>query len=651
MTTHHYIAATAGHIDHGKSALVQALTGVDPDRLPEEKRRGITIELGFAHLDLPVADGGAMLRVGIVDVPGHEDFIKNMVAGVGAVDIAILVVAANEGWMQQTEEHLQIVEYLAARSRVIALTKCDLLPDPEPRLEELRQVAAGTGFADCSIVPVSALRNTGLGLLRQEITAQLAALQPRRDAGTPRLAVDRAFTMAGAGTVVTGTLAGGALQSGQEVAVWPGGQRARIRAVESFNQAAAQVVPATRVALNLSPARGATRQIRRGDVVTRVQSIAGGARFDAELTRSPRTVGDHAGPLLRDGTRVRLHHGTANTAATVRLEPERVRAGLPAGERCLARIQLDAARPFLIGDRFVLRDWSQRHTLAGGVILDPTPSRPLRSTAQLNLLHATRPAPHRVATVLQARAAAAGVVDLGDMERLLPVDRGTVDAAAAALAGGGEVRLMDTLAAHPEWFTGQVERAVAAIDAEVELHPERTGVPVATLRAACAGAGGGAPAAAAAVLNAVLAELEQRGYRRAGSVIQPPGHAATLPVGLEQTATAVREALAANPLAPPSRNQLTERDGGRPVLEYLISAGEVVALSGEVVLPAATYRQARRVVIGFLRSHGSATTSALRTAVGTNRRVIVPLLEQLDRDGITQRVGNQRRLTPQAARG
>ena len=237
MKVRHYIAATAGHIDHGKSALVRALTGVDPDRLPEEKRRGITIELGFAHLNLPVPGQDLNLRVGIVDVPGHEDFVKNMVAGVGAVDLAILAVAANEGWMPQTEEHLQIVEYLGARARVVALTKADLLREPGPRIDEIRRMAAGSGFADCPIVPVSATANRGLEELRREMTAQLAPLPPAA-AGTPRLAVDRAFTIAGAGIVVTGTLSGGALRRGQEVAVWPGGDRARIRGVESFNRAA-----------------------------------------------------------------------------------------------------------------------------------------------------------------------------------------------------------------------------------------------------------------------------------------------------------------------------------------------------------------------------------------------------------------------------
>ena len=648
MTIHPYIAATAGHIDHGKSALVRALTGVDPDRLPEEKRRGITIELGFAHVDLPVAGRKITLQVGIVDVPGHEDFVKNMVAGVGAVDLAILVVAANEGWMPQTEEHLQIVEYLGARARIVALTKCDLLPDPGPRIDEVRRRTAGTGFADCPVVPVSALRNNGLEALRNAMTELLMPLAPAAAAGTPRLAVDRTFTMTGAGTVVTGTLAGGALQRGQEVEVWPGGERARIRAVESFNRAADHVGPATRVALNLSSsrsARGGGRPLRRGDVVTLPRAVTTGTRFDAQLSRSARVTDERAAPLLRDGARVRLHHGTANLAATVRLEPACAKAGLRPGATALARIQLDEPRPFLIGDRLMLRDWSQRHTLAGGVILDPLPRRPLRDPVQHTLLHAVAAAPERVETILRSRTTADGAVDLNALGRLLAAGDEELKRAADALTRNDALRLFGTSAADAEWFAGRVDAAAKVISAELQRHPERTGVPVASVRAGLAGS---RAAATPGVLDAVLAELQRRGYRRAGSMIRPPGHAAAVPAGMERAAAAMRAALAANPLTPPGRGQLSAGREGRTVLEYLISAGEAVALSSDVVLAAAVYHQARGAVIAFLRRHRSGTTSALRTAVGTNRRVIVPLLEQLDRDGVTLRVGNERRLAPPA---
>ena len=639
MKQRHHVAATAGHVDHGKSALVQALTGVDPDRLAEEKRRGITIELGFAQVDLPLPEHDLNLRVGIVDVPGHEDFVKNMVAGVGAVDLAILVVAANEGWKPQTEEHLQIVEYLGARARLVALTKSDLLRDLTARRDEIRRMTAGSGFAGCPIVPVSTLTGSGLEELRRAMAAQLAVLLPAAD-GTPRLAIDRTFTVAGAGSVVTGTLAGGALRRGQEVEVWPGGRRARVRGLQSFNHSTERAGPATRVAVNLAPARGAPAP-RRGGVVTVPAAAAAGTRIDVRLTRSARNAGDRLAPLLRDGARVRLHHGTANLPAALRLEPARAKAGLEPGADALARIQVEAPRPFLIGDRLVLRDWSQRFTLAGGVILDPAPRRPLRDAGQRALLQAVARAPDRIDDVLRAQAAAAGAVDLNVAGRLHAAGSQGVKRAATALAGEGALRVFGAVAADAAWFARQADAAAQAIAAELQRHPERAGVPVASLRAVLAGGG---PGTGAAVRGALLAELQRRGYRQTGSAIRPPGHAAALPAGLERAAAEVRKALAANPLAPPGRGQLAAGRDGRAVLEYLIGSGEVVALSSEVVLTAAVYRRARAAVVEFLRRNGSGTTSALRSAVGTNRRVIVPLLEHLDRSGVTLRAGNERRL-------
>ena len=647
MNTHRYIAATAGHIDHGKSSLVQALTGTDPDRLPEEKRRGITIELGFAHMALPVPDRDLGLLVGIVDVPGHEDFVKNMVAGVGAVDIALLVVAANEGWMPQTEEHLQIVEYLGARSGVIVLTKADLLRDPAPRVAEIRSAVAGSAFADCPIVPASAVDGTGIDALRRAIGAQLQSLPPPPPAGTPRLAVDRAFAVAGAGTVVTGTLSGGSLRRGQEVEASPGGARFRIRGVESFNQSADQTRPATRVALNLAPTGSsrAARPARRGDLITAPASVSASAYLDALVRRSPRASAERGAPLLRDGLRLRVHHGTANLPGTVRLQAGRTHGGLQPGTSALARIHLDEPRALLIGDRFVLRDWSQRHTLAGGVVLDPAPQRPLRDPVQSAQLQAIGDAPRQVASILLARSAGYGMVALPEFARLLPVTPDELERTANTLAADGRLRIFDRFAAGAEWFDGQVAGAAKVIDAELRAHPERPGVPVTALHTVVAPPSGALPRRTGGALrDAVLAALAERGYRRSGALIRPPGHAAALPPHLSRAAKAMRAILAAAPLAPPSRGQLASDRAGRAVLEYLISSGEVVQLDPDVVLPADACEQARCAVVAYLRRHQAATTSALRTAVGTNRRVIIPLLERLDRDGVTLRVGNERRL-------
>src|SRR5688500_1866267 len=253
MTTRSYILATAGHVDHGKSALVRTLTGTDPDRLPEEKARGITIDLGFAHLDLPSPPGlqpPCTYHLGIVDVPGHEDFVKNMVAGVGSIDLALFVVAADDGWMPQTEEHLQILTYLGVAKAVVALTKIDLVSaEGETTLRaQVREKLAGTAFAGAAMVGTSVVSEKGFDELKSALADALKDLPTQRDVGKPRLPVDRAFTLKGIGTVVTGTLVGGALKRGQPVVVRPGGKPAKVRNLQTHNHDMEAVPPGSRVA-------------------------------------------------------------------------------------------------------------------------------------------------------------------------------------------------------------------------------------------------------------------------------------------------------------------------------------------------------------------------------------------------------------------
>ena len=261
----YFIVATAGHVDHGKSALVTALTGTDPDRLPEEKARGITIDLGFAALDVPAPSGGT-LHVGVVDVPGHEDFVKNMVAGVGAADLALLVVAADDGWMPQTEEHLQVLTYFGVRHAVVALTKTDLAAEVGQAADAVRQRLRGTPFAEAPIIPTSVVRRQGIEELKATIGRVLAGTPPSRDIGKPRLPIDRVFTLPGIGTVVTGTLLGGALHKGQRIVMQPSGKATWIRRMQSHNCDEEVSGPGRRIALNL-PDVGAS-DVRRGDVVT-----------------------------------------------------------------------------------------------------------------------------------------------------------------------------------------------------------------------------------------------------------------------------------------------------------------------------------------------------------------------------------------------
>lgn len=332
MRTIPYILATAGHVDHGKSSLVLALTGADPDRLPEEKRRGVTIDLGFAHLRLeapPGTDPRTVFDVGLIDVPGHEDFIRNMVAGVGAIDAAIFVVAADDGWMPQTEEHLRILAYLGVTRAVIALTKVDLVEKVLDAAVAVRGRLRGTPFAHATIVPVSVRGGRGVDALRDALTRLISGLHPRRDAGKPRVAVDRAFQLRGIGTVVTGTLTGGALARGQELIVQPAGERVRLRALQAYHQDVATAAPGSRVALNLPDLAPADRHaaaggktISRGDQVTLATVGGSTRRADVVLLPTLSSAADKETceeppnfPPFRSGQRIRFHQGASAIAA------------------------------------------------------------------------------------------------------------------------------------------------------------------------------------------------------------------------------------------------------------------------------------------------------------------------------------------------
>src|SRR5207237_671551 len=329
MTTRHFIIATAGHVDHGKSALVKALTGTDPDRLPEEKRRQITIDLGFAELNLTAASGDK-IHAGIVDVPGHEDFVRNMIAGVGSVDLALFVVAADDGWMLQTEEHLQILTYLGVERAVIALTKSDL-GNARSITAQVRERLHDTAFARSPIIPTSARTGEGIESLKSALASELSTMQPQRDFGKPRLFIDRAFILRGIGTVVTGTLTGGRLRRGEGVVIQPQNFDARIRSIQSHGCEVEYAQPGMRTAINL-PDVGigdGLGQIKRGDVITVADPSASlwaspasraSSTLVVRLEKSHRLKPkDPAARPLKNGISVNLHHGTSRFPAKVGL--------------------------------------------------------------------------------------------------------------------------------------------------------------------------------------------------------------------------------------------------------------------------------------------------------------------------------------------
>jgi len=628
----HFIVATAGHVDHGKSSLVKALTGTDPDRLPEEKARGITISLGFAHLELPASSTETpSLMLGIVDVPGHEDFVKNMVAGVGSIDLALFVVAADDGWMPQTEEHLQILNYLGVHRAVVALTKIDLIPDEHRAIAAIQDKLRDTPFSDEPIVPISVVTGQGLDDLKEALTRVLANTPSPRDIGKPRLPVDRVFTLRGIGTVVTGTLIGGTLQRGQSVTIQPSGKVARIRSMQSHNRDVELSVPGTRTALNL-PDIAALDDIHRGDVITLAELGGPTDVLDVDLSVSPR-----ANRPLKDGALVHVHHGSKNVRARVVLSP---RKELAPGEHALAQIRFDASVFVFAGDRFVLRDSAGLSTLAGGVVLDPDPSRKLlRSETRLNLLRHRAKSPSDVTAFVASQIARDRAVKRSSFLLKSKFSAQEISDAVSRLVAEGNLVALATFAIDAAWWQMLRRRAGEAIDANHHAHPNELGLSLSDLRTSLKD-----ELPFSELFEFLVGDLCRSEFVKVGNTIRRATHRRALPPPLLGVATTLRAALQAKPFDPPSRKQLAPDSVSRQALRFLIETGEVVEINEEVVLPSDGFKHMIDLISQYIRKNGAATVSQLRQELGCSRRVIVPLLEQLDRDGVTLRNGDTRRL-------
>jgi selenocysteine-specific elongation factor len=627
----HFILATAGHVDHGKSALIKALTGTDPDRLPEEQLRGITIDLGFAHLELPDrANPLSSVVLGIVDVPGHEDFVKNMVAGVGSIDLALLVVAADDGWMPQTEEHLQILTYLGVSRAVVALTKIDLIQDESSAVAEISERLRDTPFAGAPIVPTSVVSGRGLDDLKAALERALAGVSPQADIGKPRLSVDRVFKLQGIGTVVTGTLNGGTLRRGQTVVIQPSGKTARIRNIQSHGRDVEASGPGSRTALNLS--LDAVEDIHRGDVITLNDFGGPSSVLDVRIEISPRAT-----HTVKDGVRVHAHHGSGNVAARVAFHERRT---LTAGEHAIAQLRLEAPAFVFASDHFIIRDWAERNTLGGAITLDPDGNRKLfRRESRVQFLNARDRSPSDVSCLVASQVAYEGAVR---KSQLLPKSRfsaADISAAVTGLAAAGSVVQAGGFIVDAARWHALHRLAMEAIDARHRAHPEQTGLPLTDLRGLLKD-----EMPVEDLFDAVVSDLCSREFVQVGAAIRRTSHVKVLPPQLQAAGAKIRALLAAKPLDPPSRKDLAPDAGSQQALRFLIETGEVAEINVEIVMSTDSMKRASEMVRRFIRENGPATTSDLRQMLGNSRRVAIPLLERLDRDGVTMRQGDKRLL-------
>lgn len=640
-STRHFILGTAGHIDHGKSTLVTALTGTNPDRLPEERARGMTIELGFAHLafDDPT-DPDSRLELGIIDVPGHADFVRNMVAGVGSIDVALMVVAADDSWMPQSEEHLQILEYLGVRRGVVALTKADLAEDIDFVIEDLRTHLEGTVFANAPIVPTVAPARRGIPELQAAIAGVLRDAPPPGDFGKPRLPVDRAFSPTGVGTVVTGTLTGGSFQVGDPVVVQPSGITTRIRAIQNHKQSVDRIEPGTRTALNLADAPLASRTrrhgVQRGDTVTLGALGEPTLAVDVILTKSTREIAGQPGSLrpIRSGQKVRCHHGSADYAARVFLLDAKA---LGPGDDVIAELRFDTPAFMFAGDRLVLRDWGKTSTIAGGTVLDPDASpRRFRRPRQRVFLESLAAADGGAEPFIEALLGRDKPLDTRAL-RKTPFGVSEIGTATTRLVESGAARQRGPFLVETAWWGRLLEEAETAIRRHHEDNPDRIAISIGALRARLSH---GLPPA---LFDLLLADLAEAGFVRTPNGIRDHSHAPALPPSLRGKRDEILAALAENPIEPPNPKEILLSDDHRKVMRFLVETGEVIELSEKCTLLAGTYRELCDRVSDRLRT-GPATASDLREAIGTTRRILIPLLEKLDNEGVTLRDGDLRRL-------
>ncbi|MFN2490607.1 MAG: selenocysteine-specific translation elongation factor [Actinomycetota bacterium] len=606
-----HVIGTAGHVDHGKSTLVERLTGIDPDRFEEEKRRGLTIDLGFAWLRLPSGR-----EVGLIDVPGHERFIKNMLAGAGGMSICLFVVAANEGWMPQSAEHLAILDVLGISSGVVALTKSDTVDAEiiEIARAEIHERLEPTTLVGAPVVACSAATGEGLADLVDAIDKMVGGAPPPLDAGRPRLWVDRVFTIAGAGTVVTGTLAGGSFAVGDEIELAPEGRRARIRALQTHKRKVDHVGPGNRVALNLA---GLQRQgAARGDVVVQPGRWRPTGRVDARVQVLAFDVIGREHVLTEKGAHL-LYAGSAETPVKLKLlGAQRLRPG----EAGFAQLTLRDPLPLVRGDRFVLRDAGRVVTFGGGIVLDPLPGLARRSDARRAAL-LERMSQASAEATLEAIVEAEQIVDAA--EALLRSSAGalpdTVARLGPVLVSRGKLRTLE-------------ERASSALAAHHLAHPLERGMQREALRAET----GLEPAAFDDLLRRMSDIVEE------GPGVRLATHAVTFDPAQQRAQQELIERLSEAGFTPPPVRELRADPA---LLRALVASGSLVKI-GDFYLTSGRAAEARRRVRARIESDGPVTVAGIRDLLGTSRKYAVPLCEWLDATGATRRQGDLRTLGP-----
>jgi selenocysteine-specific elongation factor len=617
----HIIVGLAGHIDHGKTALVKALTGIDADRLVEEKRRGITIDLGFAHLQLT-----PNLRLGFVDVPGHERFVKNMLAGAGGFDLVLFVVAADESIKPQTREHFDICRLLEIPRGIVVITKSDLVDDDMVGLVklEMEELVAGSFLEGAPMAPVSSTTGAGLDALRLEMARVAASVPPRNANGHFRLPIDRVFSVKGFGSVVTGTLISGAIEKEREVEAYPSGRRLRVRGVEVHGDRTGRAIAGQRTALNLAGAGSA--DLARGDVLSEPAKFRAVRHVDCRLHLLP-----SANPLKHRAP-VHFHSGTAEIEAEVRLFGS---TAVKPGATAYARLVLHEAALLLPGDRFIIRRFSPVTTIGGGVVID-IGERRYRKTddiaARLDALSSPNAAT-RVALLVRESRYGAPLSEL-------VAHTGLMESEIAAAAGKAALTVIpqpDSWYIDPAWFQAARLRLVQTIRDFHRANPLQPGIPRQDLRSAVL------PDSPPFLLDALLTAAKEIAVE--GETVRFKTHRVALKEDEEQARTAIERAFETAGLAAPAVFEVLAQSGveaarARTLLQQLLNEKRLVRIGADLVFHQSAIAKLHQLLAA--RKGERFSVGAFKEWTGISRKYAIPLLEFLDRERVTQREGDER---------
>lgn len=619
-----FVFGTAGHIDHGKTALIYALTSIDTDRLPEEKERGMTIDLGFAWMKLPSGE-----KVGIVDVPGHENLIKNMIAGATGIDAVILVIDANEGWMPQTEEHFQIVDLLDIKFGIIAITKIDLVD--HARLDfvekQIKEKLKNTALFNAPIVKVSTIKNRGIDGIKSAIQDLIPRMKPKRDIGKPRLFIDRVFNIKGSGTVVTGTLMGGTLHRGLAVTIFPSCKKTRIRNLQTYKEATEKAFPGSRVALNLVGME--KNELHRGDIVFGNKQIKASKNIDVRIQLLPRLKKY----FLTNRSELFFFTGTKEILTKVILNQKKY---FEPGETGFAQLRFKEPLATHLGDRFILRIPSPPKTIGGGSIIDPLAHK--HHFKDKDILHFLQ---KRIKFDLRELVLTELKKNISIKKDNLLINSNYTDSeireVVESLKKGERVIVTNSWLIDKNYWQEQKTKFMNRLNQEYELYPLQTGFPLNKFQSHFY-------YLKSEIFNSLTDSLINRDkIALKKGIIFLLSRKPKISTQQKVIISKILKTLKDNPINPPNEKTLISQIvGSKEIIDFLIQEGEIIKLIDGILLESKNYDIMKNKLIEFLKINGSISIAQVRELLGMSRKYIIPLLNKMDEEKITQRKENVR---------